>query len=78
MCREVGDEGPTCYGSILQSLKNIPTASGCVFSLAPEEEKLTELMVLHDFKNGFSHEKLLESLLISKCNFCCFYCHGKA
>lgn len=53
MCREVGDEGPTCYGSILQSLKNIPTASGCVFSLAPEEEKLTELMVLHDFKNGF-------------------------
>lgn len=42
MCREVGDGGITCYGSIPQSLKNIPNMSGCVFSLAPEEENLAE------------------------------------
>ena len=71
MCREVGDEGPTCYGSILQSLKNIPTASGCVFSLAPEEEKLTELMVLHDFKNGFSKglSRVLSNTTVQKHQF---------
>lgn len=42
MCREVGDGGTTCYGSILQSLKSIPTMSGYMFLLAPEEEKLAE------------------------------------